>query len=122
MSSKFRGSAPLEFTRADEEGKEQPAKFILTYDANALVDIEDKTGLALGGLLEVLSDPKSMGMKVIRTFVWAGLQAEHLGLSERDAGDIISDAGLDLVMEAMMKAVGGALPKGNRKAPKAKAT
>lgn len=116
MANKFRGEADLEFTRIVDD-KEKPAKFKLVFDANALCEIEEATGLDLGGFLEKLSDPKHMSFRMIRAFVWGGLTKHHPDLDLADAGDIISDAGLEPLIVAMQKAVGSAMPKVKEKKP-----
>lgn len=109
MANKFRGEADLEFTR-EVDGETKPAKFKMVFDANALCEVEEVTGLDMGGFLESLSDPKKLKFSIIRAFVWASLLRNHEGLTLQDAGDIISDAGLDVVVAAMQKAAGGAMP------------
>lgn len=116
MANKFRGEADLEFTR-EVNDKEEPAKFKFVFDANALCAIEDITDLDMGGFLEKLSDPKKLQFRMVRAFVWGACQKHHPDMTIEEAGDIISDAGLEVVVETMRKAVSGAMPKVKEGAP-----
>lgn len=112
MANKFRGEAALEFTREDDSGNEVPAKFKLVFDANAFCEIEElNEGMGMAEVLEVLSDAKKLSFTKLRTIVLGGLLRNHPDLKLADAGDIISDAGMEVVIAALHQAVGGAMPK-----------
>lgn len=118
MANKFRGEAELNFTR-DVDGAEKEAKFKLVFDANAFCEIEDVTGLNLGGMLEAMQKPENMSMKFVRGVVFGGLTRNHPEVTIVEAGDIISDAGMETVMEALRSAFSGAMKgkEGNVKKP-----
>lgn len=126
MANKFRGESELTFMR-DIDGEQKEAKFKLVYDANAFCEIEDNIKLTLGELHDAMSDPKKMSMKSVRGIFHGGLIRHHPDLTLADAGDIMSDAGMAEVMDAMKRAFGGAMkaageaqgqkaktPRGNR--------
>ena len=126
MANKFRGEADLVYERDTDAGPRTTTKK-LVYDANALCEIEEAIEMNLGELLEAMSDVKQIGMRTVRGILYGGLQKNHPAPSVQEgltiAGDIISDAGFEDTMEAIQKAMGGAMP-GKRKgkaAPKAKA-
>ncbi|MZP28686.1 hypothetical protein GTO91_03000 [Heliobacterium undosum] len=54
----------------------------LRYTLNALAEIEDKLGLTVTELGEA-----NLGLKAIRTFLWAGLIHEAPELTEKAVGD-----------------------------------
>lgn len=116
MANKFRGEADLEFTR-EVEGETRPAKFKLVFDANAFCEIEDLTGMNLGGLMDAMSDPKKLSFRTLRAMVLGGLSRHHPELELADAGDIISDAGMEETMAALMGAFSSAMPTKKGKAP-----
>lgn len=120
MANKFRGESDLTFDR-EVEGVTREAKFRLVFDANAFCEIEDNIGLSLGELHDAMSDPKKLSMKTVRAIFHGGLSRHHPDLTLADAGDIMSDAGMPEIMDAMKRAFGGAMKKvGEAKGRKAK--
>lgn len=122
MANKFRGESEITFMREVEPGKpEKEARFKLVFDANAFCEIEDSLGLTLGELSDVMTDPRKLSMKGVRAIFHGGLLRHHPDTTIEDAGDIMSDAGIEVVMAAMKEAFGGALKKpGEAKPPKAR--
>ena len=110
MANKFRGESELTFDR-EVDGVIKEAKFKLVFDANAFCEIEDSIGLTLGELQDVMTDPKKMSMKGFRAIFHGGLLRHHPDLTLTDAGDIMSEAGIQAVMDAMTRAFGGAMKK-----------
>lgn len=114
MANKFRGEAELVYERETEDGPRSTTKK-LAFDANAFCDIEEATGANLGEMLTVLADPKKMSMRMVRGIVYGGLQRHHPTPNIQEglviAGDIISDAGLQEVIEVIHSAVSGAMAK-----------
>lgn len=104
MANRFRGSSKL--IVEDEEGGK--TTYELIFDANALVEFEEQSGINLGGIIETFSDPKQMSMKFVRSMLWAGLQRKHPETTIEQAGDILSDAGMEEAMKAVQEAFGGA--------------
>lgn len=86
--------------------------YTLTFDVNIFVEIEEATGYGMGELVQRIQSNPSFGL--VRAVVCGGLQAKHEGVTARRAGEIISDAGLDPVTDALKRALAQALP-----APKA---
>jgi stress response protein SCP2 len=108
MANKFRGEAELNFTRMID-GVEKEAKFKLVFDANAFCEIEDLTGLNMGEMAAAMEDLHKLSFKTIRAIILGGLKRHHEELQLKDAGDIISDAGLEATVEAMTEAFSGAM-------------
>jgi hypothetical protein len=97
MANPLRGEAEIEGT-----------KYTLVYDMNTLCEAEDVLGVKIPALTVSLAEG-DVGFKTIRGLVWAGLQEKH-ECSVREAGTIISDAGMDPVMAAVQKALTAAFP------------
>lgn len=127
MANKFRGEAEFSFMRTVEgvEG-EQKATFKLVYDANALCEIESVTGMGMMELAETFSNPAKMSMTTMRAILYGGLQRHHPSTNEREglinAGDILSDAGAEAIVEAMGTAFGAAFKSAGGKAKGGRAT
>lgn len=125
MANKFRGEAELAYDRDTDDGPRKTTKK-LSFDANAFCEIEAATGMNLGALLDILSDPKKMSMTAVRGIVYGGLQRHHPAPSLQEgliiAGDVISDAGMEETVKTIHAAVSGAMAKGKatRKAPASK--
>jgi hypothetical protein len=83
--------------------------YIIVYPINALVALEEKLGVSTGQIGSLLGEGFSMGN--LRTMFWAGLLARHQ-MSETEAGDLISEIGIEksasLVADALAKAFPGA--------------
>ncbi len=104
MNNSFRGTASLKTT--NEAG--QDVIHILNYDANALVSFEEQTGITMGGIVDTFSDQSKISMKFIRAMLWAGLLKTNRNITLPEAGDILSDAGMEDAMKAVQVAFGGA--------------
>lgn len=102
----MRGEAPIEGT-----------DHVLKFDFNALVAVEEVTGKPLPQVLASMGD--NVSFLIVRALVWAGLRRE--GISLEQAGDIISDAGLDQATRALEKALAAALPQGKGENPRKRA-
>lgn len=101
MSNPFKGEFPLKI--GDQE-------FTLRGDFDALVTIEDKTGKRWH---QVLADVASgdFAIKDLRTVFFALLQANHPEVTERMAGELVMQAGLDEVRRAFAGAGRAAIPE-----------
>lgn len=119
MANKFKGQAELSYTVEDDDGNETNQVRKLQLDANAFCEIEEATGHNLGQMLEGLQDPAKMSMRTVRGIVYGALQRNHpspdLATGLRDAGDVISNAGLETVMQAIRDAATGAMGGGSKK-------
>ncbi|MBC9785859.1 hypothetical protein H1S01_15340 [Heliobacterium chlorum] len=89
MANKQRGFVDIELDR--------PRK--LRYTLNALAEIEDKIGVSVTELGET-----NLGIKSIRTFLWAGLIHEDTNLTEKDVGDWVDFENLEYVQRKIAEA------------------
>lgn len=85
----------------------------LVFDINALCSAEQALDTKIAELLPALAE--GVSLVSLRALVWAGLQRMHPCTME-EAGDVISDAGMEPVMAAMQEAMAGAFPQEERKA------
>src|SRR5690606_12461338 len=53
----------------------------LRFDVNALADVEDAMGVGIGAIFQ-----QQVGIRMIRTLLWAGLKWEDPGLTQQRAG------------------------------------
>ena len=82
--------------------------YTLHYTTNAFVEFEDETGQSV---LDVLGRA-DISLKTIRALVWAGLVENHEGITPKDAGRIIDEAGgLEPIMDLINGAISSALPQ-----------
>jgi len=95
------------------------ASLKLVIDVNALVEVEDATGMDVTSLSKALS--AKPGFKLIRTLFWAALQARHPGKTERDAGDIMSSMGVEAITETLTKLFQSAFPTATKASAEGKA-
>lgn len=89
-------------------------RYTLVLDINALCPLEDHLGLSLDMILAQYQAGTSV--KLVRAFVWAGLQANHPGTVE-DAGTIVAAAGLPAAKAAIEAALIAALPEADPENP-----
>jgi hypothetical protein len=82
--------------------------FTLVFDVNAFCDLEDETGLGVAELIDQVQDKPSF--KLLRSIFCAGLQARHARTTVAEAGEIMSDAGLDVLRDALARALKAAMP------------
>ncbi|MBC9786294.1 hypothetical protein H1S01_17690 [Heliobacterium chlorum] len=71
----------------------------LRYTLNALAEIEDKLGVSVTEL-----NGANLGMKAIRTFLWAGLAHEDEDLTEREVGEMVDFDNFAHVQEKIAEA------------------
>jgi hypothetical protein len=91
--------------------------FTLCYSTNALVEFEKISGLKATQIAAVFNVGKGNDISFdrLRQIFWAGLTDCHEGLTERQAGLIMDDLG----MEKVGRLLGDALTKAFGAAPKA---
>jgi hypothetical protein len=102
MANKFRGEATLKVEGGDD--------LTLIFDANAFCEIEEATGLGVQGVVDLMTKADQVGMKHMRLLLWATAKRKH-DLTLDEAGDVISDVGLEETMDAIMAAMSAAMPK-----------
>lgn len=97
--------------------------YTICLSTNAVCELEDLTGEAIGSLAAKMNGG-SVRMTDVRALVWAALQDHHPDADLKEAGNIITLAGMPATMEAVGKAFELAFPEvendGSRP-PKAKA-
>jgi hypothetical protein len=94
--------------RGEASFKAGAASFTLVFDINVFCELEDETGLDLPALIDQIQDKPSM--KLLRSIFCAGLQNHHPKTSLAEAGEIMSDAGMDGVKDALSRALKAAMP------------
>lgn len=94
--------------RGEASFKAGAATFTLVFDVNAFCELEDETGLGVTELIERIQDKPSF--KLLRSIFCAGLQTHHPQTSTAEAGEIMSDAGMDGVKDALSRALQAAMP------------
>lgn len=76
----------------------------LDLSFNALCEIEDHFGKTITEVAQMLANPSGASAKTIRAVVWAGLQEHHPGTDLKEAGRVISEAGIEATMAAVTRA------------------
>lgn len=89
MANKQRGFVEIEL---DKKRK-------LRYTLNAVAEIEDKLGCAIQDLAE-----KNLGIKALRTMLWAGLLHEDKEITEEFVGDLVDFDNLHYAQEKITEA------------------
>lgn len=83
MANKFKGE--VEFTSRDDK------KYILSFSANALCELEEVVGMSLDDVVAKLqSDTDKMKLSEIRKIFWAGLLDHQPDVSIEDTKRILS--------------------------------
>lgn len=108
--------------RGDAELKAGDKTYTIVFDVNAFCELEDDTGLDINGIVAAVNERPSV--KLLRDLFTAGLQKHHQGTTKIEAGDIMSDAGVEALEQVLVKALVQALPpeaKGKTENPPARA-
>lgn len=71
----------------------------LRFTLNALAEIEDKLGVSVNEL-----DKVSLGLKTVRTFLWAGLIHEDKTFTEENVGDMVDFENMEYVQTKIAEA------------------
>ncbi len=82
--------------------------WVLTFSFNELVELEEAIGVKVEELGAKLGD----GAKTVRTVFRVCLEAEHGPMTDREAGDLISEVGPQEAAQLLSKAFTAAFPKG----------
>lgn len=80
----------------------------LKFDLNAFAEIEDLLGVPMSRMSEI-----EMGMKTVRTLLWAGLLHEDEALTVRQAGSLVTMENMEEVQKAIGEAFTAAAPAKN---------
>lgn len=105
MANPHRGEVPLQAGGAH---------YKISFSINAMCMLEDhfdRSVVEIMGELESARDnPASLRIKTVRAIVWAALQDHHPDTSLEQAGDIVSLAGVPVVMAKIAEAITLAFP------------
>ncbi|PEM08507.1 hypothetical protein [Bacillus wiedmannii] len=80
----------------------------LKFDLNAFAEIEDTLGVPMSRMSEI-----EMGMKTVRTLLYAGLLHEDEEMTERKAGSLVTMENMEEVQKAIGEAFAAAAPAKN---------
>lgn len=85
----------------------------LRYDLNALIELEETTGL------DVLNDDAmaDLSLKMMRALLWAGFLHEAPDLTEREVGSWITLQNMDTLTDALTRSYSAALPEADKNNP-----
>lgn len=89
--------------------------YTLVYSVNAIIALEEKTGLPITRIGDFLGG-EAFSFANARTFFWAGLIEHQPDLSERDAGDIMSELGVEQALTLATDSLKASLPSEDGKA------
>lgn len=84
----------------------------LCVDINALCSIEAALGRRSGEFISAIS---AGDITVLRGVLWGALQRHHDEIDLADAGDLISEVGLDLTRTKVIEAIAAAFPSAEAK-------
>ena len=99
MANSLRGEASFKAGAAD---------YTLVFDINVFCTLEDETGLGVSELIDQVQSKPSF--KLLRSIFCAGLQSHHPRTTIAEAGEIMSDAGLETMQDALSRALQAAMP------------
>lgn len=102
MANKHRGEVDIEVPSGT---------FTLRFSTNAICDLEDRLDLGIAQIVGRLEDEEQMRLGVLRSVVWAGLRDNHQGITEPQAGDVISEAGMGVIVAKISEALSLAFPE-----------
>jgi hypothetical protein len=91
----------------------------LRYDFNALIALEEALGVPISQWKDIINE--QMGVRTLRTLVWAGLLHEDENLSERDVGAVLDITKIDDLSEKVLEAVELAFSPNQKKKEQGKA-
>ena len=80
--------------------------YTLRFGVNALIALQDELGQSLDQLVKrVQGDSMAVSLRDLRVMLWSGLVTHHAGITLAQAGEIIDDAGMEVVAKALNEAV-----------------
>jgi hypothetical protein len=85
------------------KGEASLGEFTLAFNFGAFCELEERSGQKMPQLLGALAD--GLGFSQLRDFVWAGLQANHKGVSEEAVLGLLDEHGYEAAATAVGKAV-----------------
>lgn len=94
------------------DGKLTLGEYTLTLNVNALCDLEEAFGV--DDVNEVLAKlallQERPSLRTLRTIFAVAMRQEHPEVTERDAGNLISEFGIDKASEVLGEAIAQAFP------------
>jgi hypothetical protein len=94
------------------DGKLRLGNYTLTLNVNALCDLEEAFGVE--DVNEVLAKlallQERPSLRTLRTIFAVAMRQDHPEVTERDAGDLISEHGIEKASEVLGKALAQAFP------------
>lgn len=85
------------------KGEAQLGDYTVAFNFGAFIALEEKTGKKINGLLEMLNE--GLGFSDMRDFAWAGLQANHPGITDAEVAKILDDVGFESAAGVIGRAV-----------------
>jgi hypothetical protein len=79
----------------------------LVFDLNAICELEDK----FGSVKKAFDEMSKGSMKVMRTFLWAGLIHDDENLTEKQVGALIGMSNIQEISKKVEEAVSESLPE-----------
>lgn len=94
----------------------------VSFSVNALCELEDAFGVSVQQIGAIFD--KDASMKDVRKLARCALSDHHPEITEMEAGKVVTEAGLDVFMDAVQKVFKITFPeaKGTGNPPKAKAS
>ncbi len=90
--------------RADDK------EWVLRYSTNALCEMEDLFGKSAIEVAQSLDSEAGVSLKDLRAVFYCGLTDRHEDISEKRAGDLIDDIGMEAVGPLIAEAFLAAFP------------
>jgi hypothetical protein len=96
--------------------------YTVSFSVNALCELEDAFGVTVQKIGAIFD--KEASMKDVRKLARCALSDHHPAITDKEAGKVVTDAGLPVFMDAVQKAFQLAFPEVKDKAnpPAAKAS
>ena len=109
MANKQRGEVALE-----HDG----IVHVLRFSINEICDLEDEMDLSINEIIEVLQDEKRTRVKFLRTLFRRALAGgSGADVSAKEAGDLLSEVGIQTAMEKIGEAFQAAFPVAEKENP-----
>lgn len=100
VANRVKGEVPIEV-----EGQ----TYVMVFDFNAICSVEEVFDLPISEIGQKMAD--GMRARDLRTLIAAGLQGHHAGLTDVQAGDIISQIGAQTAADKLAEAMQAAFPQ-----------
>lgn len=84
------------------KGEAQLGDYTITFNFGAFCALEEKTGMKMPVLLAILQE--GLGFSELRDFAWAGLKANHPGMTDETVEKLVDEVGFEVAALAIGKA------------------